>query len=204
MNTNGEAAEQVTRIILEGTEVLLRLSGKGAARAAVLLYTTLRQQEKTKGAARLSNMLRSGKPLRVYTFESKDLPKFKEVAKQYGVLYPCQKICPDSYACSAFSFASWALSASTRTLPMSATHIFTTYFMSLLSFHKYFFDFAFFYLGFIIQDPVFCDCLLSLCLGFGLCISFHFDITGLFDCYRYSIFRIRHLLAYEKPRGFRC
>lgn len=91
MNTNGEAAEQVTRIILEGTEVLLRLSGKGAARAAVLLYTTLRQQEKTKGAARLSNMLRSGKPLRVYTFESKDLPKFKEVAKQYGVLYSILK-----------------------------------------------------------------------------------------------------------------
>ena len=91
MSSNGEAAEQVTRIILDGTEVLLKLTGKGAERAAVLVYTTLRQQEKTKGAARLSSMLRSGKPLKVYTFEEKDLPKFKEVAKQYGVLYSILK-----------------------------------------------------------------------------------------------------------------
>ena len=91
MSSNGEAAEQVTRIILDGTEVLLKLTGKGAERAAALVYTTLRQQEKTKGAARLSSMLRSGKPLKVYTFEEKDLPKFKEVAKQYGVLYSILK-----------------------------------------------------------------------------------------------------------------
>ncbi|MBO7273673.1 MAG: PcfB family protein, partial [Clostridia bacterium] len=91
MSANGEAAEQVTRILLEGTEVLLRLTGKGAERAAVLVYATLRQQEKTKGAARLSSMLRSGKPLKVYTFEDKDLSKFKDVAKQYGVLYSILK-----------------------------------------------------------------------------------------------------------------
>ena len=91
MSANGEAAEQVTRIILEGTEVLLKLSGRGAERAAVLVYAALRQQEKTKGAARLSSMLRSGKPLKVYTFEEKDLSKFKEVAKQYGVLYSILK-----------------------------------------------------------------------------------------------------------------
>jgi hypothetical protein len=91
MSSNGEAAEQVTRIILDGTEVLLKLTGRGAERAVVLVYTTLRQQEKTKGVARLSSMLRSGKPLKVYTFEEKDLPKFKEVAKQYGVLYSILK-----------------------------------------------------------------------------------------------------------------
>ena len=91
MSANGEAAEQVTRIMLEGTEVLLRLTGKGAERAAVLLCAALNQQKKTKGAVRLSNMLRSGKLLRVYTFEEKDLPKFKEVAKQYGILYSILK-----------------------------------------------------------------------------------------------------------------
>lgn len=36
---------------------------------------------------RLSGMLRSGKPLKVYTFQDRDLQKFKDVAKQYGVLY---------------------------------------------------------------------------------------------------------------------
>ena len=91
MNTSGEAADQVMRMMLNGTEVLVKLTGSGAKNAAVLLYTILRQQKKTKGAARLESMLRSGKPLKVYTFRDSDLPKFKEVAKQYGILYTVLK-----------------------------------------------------------------------------------------------------------------
>ena len=91
MNTGGEAADQVVRMMLNGTEVLIRLTGSGAKNVAVLLYSVLREQNKTKGEERLSNMLRSGKKLRVYTFQEKDLPKFKEVAKQYGILYTVLK-----------------------------------------------------------------------------------------------------------------
>ena len=91
MNTSGEAADQVMRMMLNGTEVLIKLTGSGAKNAAVLLYSIARQQKKTKGAARLESMLRSGKPLKVYTFKAEDLPKFKEVAKQYGVLYAVLK-----------------------------------------------------------------------------------------------------------------
>ena len=86
MNTSGEAADQVMRMMLNGAEVLVKLSGSGAKNAAVLLYSIAREQKKTKGAARLESMLRSGKPLKVYTFRDSDLPKFKEVAKQYGIL----------------------------------------------------------------------------------------------------------------------
>lgn len=91
MNTSGEAADQVMRMMLNGAEVLVKLSGSGAKNAAVLLYSIARQQKKTKGAARLESMLRSGKPLKVYTFRDSDLPKFKEVAKQYGILYTILK-----------------------------------------------------------------------------------------------------------------
>jgi hypothetical protein len=91
MNTSGEAADQVMRMMLNGAEVLIKLSGSGAKNAAVLLYSIARQQKKTKGAARLESMLRSGKPLKVYTFRDSDLPKFKEVAKQYGILYAVLK-----------------------------------------------------------------------------------------------------------------
>lgn len=87
MNTSGEAADQVMRMMLNGTEVLLKLSGAGARQTAVLLYSALKQQNKTSGAARLSSMLRSGKPLKVYTFKDQDLEKFKECAKEYGVLF---------------------------------------------------------------------------------------------------------------------
>lgn len=53
MNTSGEAADQVMRMMLNGAEVLVKLSGSGAKNAAVLLYSIAREQKKTKGAARL-------------------------------------------------------------------------------------------------------------------------------------------------------
>lgn len=87
MSASADAAEQVARIILDGTEEVVKLTGLGAKNLAILVYSVLRQQKKTKGAARLESMLRSGKPLKVYTFADSDLKKFKEVAKKYGVLY---------------------------------------------------------------------------------------------------------------------
>ena len=59
MNTSGEAADQVMRMMLNGAEVLIKLSGSGAKNAAVLLYSIARQQKKTKGAARLDKNLRA-------------------------------------------------------------------------------------------------------------------------------------------------
>jgi hypothetical protein len=91
MNTGGESAELLMKMMLNGSEVLIRLTGSGAKNVAVLLYSVLREQNKTKGSERLSNMLRSGKKLRVYTFQDKDLQKFKEVAKKYGILYTVLK-----------------------------------------------------------------------------------------------------------------
>lgn len=83
MNTSGEAAEQVMRMSLEGAEILIKLTGSGAKNAAVLLYSIYKEQNKTRGKERLTNMLRSGKPLKVYTFKRDNLEKFKEVAKEY-------------------------------------------------------------------------------------------------------------------------
>lgn len=91
MNTSGEAAEQVMRMSLEGAEILIKLTGSGAKNAAVLLYSIYKEQNKTRGRERLTNMLRSGKPLKVYTFKRENLEKFKEVAKEYGILYTVLK-----------------------------------------------------------------------------------------------------------------
>lgn len=41
----------------------------------------------TKGKARLTNMIKSGKELKVFSIPQKDLKKFTEQAKRYGVLY---------------------------------------------------------------------------------------------------------------------
>ena len=87
MNNSGDAAEQVVRLSLEGFEVAARLSGSAAKNIGVLLVTALRQEQKTKGKARLTNMIRSGKELKVFSVPNKDLKKFTKEAKRYGVLY---------------------------------------------------------------------------------------------------------------------
>ena len=87
MNPGGDAAEQVVRLSLEGMEVAAKISGNGAKNIALLLYATLKQEQKTKGKTRLTGMLKSGKELKVYTITQGDLEKFAKEAKRYGVLY---------------------------------------------------------------------------------------------------------------------
>ena len=87
MNTGGEAAEQIVRMSLEGFEVAAKITGAGAKNIVILLYSILKEEKKTKGKARLTSMLRSGKELKVFTVKSDDLKKFTQEAKKYGVLY---------------------------------------------------------------------------------------------------------------------
>ena len=87
MSYSGDAAEQVVRMSLETGEVAVRLAGSGAKQLAVLIYAILREQKKTAGKARLTNMLRSGKELKVFAVKDSDLQLFCREAKKYGVLY---------------------------------------------------------------------------------------------------------------------
>lgn len=87
MTNGGDAAEQVVRLSLEGFEVAAKLSGAAAKNIAVLLVSVLKEEQKTKGRARLTSMIRSGKELKVFSIPNKDLKKFTEQAKRYGVLY---------------------------------------------------------------------------------------------------------------------
>ena len=91
MNYNGDAAEQVVRLSLEGMEVAARITGNGAKDIAILLAAALKEEHKTKGKARLSSMIRSGKELKVFTVSQGDLEKFSKEAKRYGVLYSVLK-----------------------------------------------------------------------------------------------------------------
>ena len=75
------------RMSLNGVEVAAKISGKAAERLAVLLYAVLRDQKKTRGKIRLTNMLKSGKELKVFAVRDGELRKFCEEAKKYGVLY---------------------------------------------------------------------------------------------------------------------
>ena len=87
MNTGADAADQIVRMTLNGVEVAAKITGTGAKELAVLLYAILKDQKKTAGKTRLTNMLKSGKELRVFSVKDADLEKFCKEAKKYGVLY---------------------------------------------------------------------------------------------------------------------
>ena len=87
MSYSGDAAEQVVRMSLQGAEVAAKIIGEGAKHIAVLLYAILKEQNKTKGQVRLTNMLKSGKELKVFAVKDEDLKRFCTEAKKYGVLY---------------------------------------------------------------------------------------------------------------------
>ena len=87
MNTSGDAAESVVRMSLQGLDVAVRLTGSGAKNIAAIIVAILKDQKQTKGKTRLTNMLKSGKELKVFTVKEEDLKKFTEEAKRYGVLF---------------------------------------------------------------------------------------------------------------------
>lgn len=87
MAYSDDAAEQVVKIALEGTEMAARITGEGAKQVAILLYAVLKDQNRTMGKTRLGKMLRSGKELKVFAVKDQDLKTFHHQAKVYGLTY---------------------------------------------------------------------------------------------------------------------
>ena len=87
MNQSSDAAEQIVRMSLEGFEIAAKVTGSGAKNIAVLLYTIMKNKEQTSGKSKLSSMLKSGKPLTIFTVKKDDLANFQQEAKRYGILY---------------------------------------------------------------------------------------------------------------------
>lgn len=87
MNSSSEAADAVIRMYLQGIEMTAKITGVGAKHFAVALYAYAHSQHKTKGKIKLDNLLKSGKELKVFPLKKKELPKFTEEARRYGILY---------------------------------------------------------------------------------------------------------------------
>ncbi len=87
MSVNGDVSEQVVRLSLEGFEMLARLTGSGAKNVAAMIYTIMKDQKQTKGKQKLSNMLKTGKPLKIFTIKREDLKTFSKESKNYGITY---------------------------------------------------------------------------------------------------------------------
>jgi len=87
MNASGDAAEQIVRITLQGVEVAGKLTKDGAEMLLKQIFAALKDTKRTKGRASLDTMLKSNKPVKVFEIKDKDLKKFCQEAKKYGVMY---------------------------------------------------------------------------------------------------------------------
>ena len=87
MNTGGEAAERLVRDSLMITEEAVKLAGLGAKNLAAILVALAKEEEKTHGPTRLTRLLRSGEELKLLPIKSEDLRQFRQLAKEYGVLF---------------------------------------------------------------------------------------------------------------------
>lgn len=89
MSNSSDAAEQIVHFTLEGVEVAAKITGEAARDIAGLIAAAIKnpKNKRTKGRARLSRLLKSGKELTVFSLKQRDLEQFTRNAKKYGVLY---------------------------------------------------------------------------------------------------------------------
>ena len=84
MATENETADQVVRMVLQGSEVVLRLSGEAGMRIASMIYTALKGDYTTKGKATLWEFLRSGKDQKLFRIPDEYLKAFTTASKKFG------------------------------------------------------------------------------------------------------------------------
>lgn len=86
MNSS-DSAEELIKIYLDGVGFVLKITGEGSKNLIAFLMAMSKEKGQTKGKTRLTNMLKSGKELKIFPIDAKDLKKFSQEAKKYGVLY---------------------------------------------------------------------------------------------------------------------
>lgn len=87
----GDAAEQMVRILLDGTETMVRITGEGAREVAAFLYAWARQDHSQNpthaGRTSMARLLRSGQELQVFRMRPEEYAAFRPQARQYRLLY---------------------------------------------------------------------------------------------------------------------
>ena len=87
MSTSGDSAESIVRMMLNGSEVILKITGSASKNIAMALYVMSKEQKNSKGKTNLSKMLNTKKECKVFSIKEEDLKEFTKQAKAYGVLF---------------------------------------------------------------------------------------------------------------------
>ena len=82
----GDAADELVRIMLNGSEVAIRLTGSAAKNLAALLIAWSKKEKKVYGKTNMMRLLKDGDELRVLPMTRDQYRQFKHMAKK-TVLY---------------------------------------------------------------------------------------------------------------------
>lgn len=84
MPIENETADQVVRMVLQGSEVVLRISGEAGMRIATMIYSALKGDLTTKGKATLWEFVKSGKEQKMFQIPDASLKAFTKASKKFG------------------------------------------------------------------------------------------------------------------------
>ncbi len=87
MVSSGDSAESIVRMLLQGTEVVVKITGSAIKNVAVALYALSKEKGNSKGKVNLTKMLNTKKECKIYSIKEEDLKVFKKQANIYGVLF---------------------------------------------------------------------------------------------------------------------
>ena len=110
MNSS-ESAEAIVRMTLQGSEVALKIAGSGTKELMIMLYTILNGQQKVKGKTTLTNMLKSGKELKVFSVKQEEIMLSFSVSS-----FKC-------FATSSYCFCKSSFSAELRSVLCIVKHL---------------------------------------------------------------------------------
>lgn len=87
MTESGDAAEQVVRMMLSGSEVAVRLAGAGVKNGVAMLLALMKNHKKVYGKTSMVKMLKNTRDIRVFTMTPAQFKQFKAKAKKMKILY---------------------------------------------------------------------------------------------------------------------
>ena len=87
MNYGSDPADQIVRFSLDGTEMVLKLSGLAAKNFALFVYAVLNDQQKVRGKTKLVRMLKERRPFKFFRIPENMMREFAREAKDHGLLY---------------------------------------------------------------------------------------------------------------------
>ena len=83
----GEAADQLVRMMLSGSEVAIRLSGSAAKDLLALTMALAKQNKQLSGKVNMARMLRETRDLRLFPMTPEQYKAFKQHAKKQRLLF---------------------------------------------------------------------------------------------------------------------